>query len=126
MKDSGDTIALAHRVHAHEDFDNTARMLLRLLQDAQRQFPGVKRNLILEIDGYRNANGTFDNDMFEPQSKFMAEFLIQFLTHAVTPLAGLENPGPQNNSIPETLNLIRLDSHGPSTGNEGTPPKPRF
>jgi hypothetical protein len=117
-------IAIAHRVLAHEDFDHTAHILLKLLTNAQRKFPGVKRSLFLEIDGHRNSNGGFDDDMLELQSKFMQEFLLQFVTRVVTPLAEFENPEAQNNVIPEELNLIRVDPPSPGTG--GPEVKRRF
>ena len=100
---------IAHRVLAHEDFDQTAHKLLKLLNNAQRKFPGAKRSLFLEIDGHRNSNGGFDDEMLELQSKFMQEFLLQFLTRAVTPLAEFGNPDPQNDRIPEELHLVKVD-----------------
>ena len=109
-------IAIAHRVLAHEDFEHTAQILLKLLNDAQRKFPGANRSLFLEIDGHRNSKGGFDDDMLELQSKFMQEFLLQFVNRAVTPLAEFKNPKPQNDAIPEELNLIRVDPTSPGTG----------
>jgi hypothetical protein len=114
MRNPADAIAIAHRVHAHEDFNRTAQILLGLLNKAQRQFPGRKRCLYLEIDGHRNAEEGFDHDMFELQSKFMGEFLIQFLTRAESPLGAFQNPKPQNDEIPESLDLIKFDR--PPTG----------
>ena len=87
MKTPDDAIAIAHRVLAHEDFDDTARILLKLLNDAQSKFPGAKRYLYLDIDGHRNSKGRFDQDMLELQTKFMEDLLIQFLIGADTPLA---------------------------------------
>jgi hypothetical protein len=116
MKNPASPIAIAHRVLAHEDFDHTVQILLKLLSKAQREFPGAKRSLFLEIDGHRNSNGGFDDDMLELQSKFMEEVLLQFLTRVVTPLAEFKNPKPQTNVIPEELNLIRVDPPPPGTG----------
>ena len=125
MKTPDDAIALVHRVLAHEDFDETARILLKLLNDAQSKFPGAKRYLYLDIDGHRNSKGGFDQDMLELQTKFMGEFLIQFLIGADTPLAKLKNPKPQNNEIPKELNLIKIDP--PASGRPGESRiKPRF
>jgi hypothetical protein len=124
MKDP-DAIAIVHRVRANEDFNRTAQILLVLLNKAQRQFPGRRRCLYLEIDGHRNSKGEFDNDMFELQSKFMGEFLIQFLTSAETPLGTFQNPNPQNNQIPESLDLIKVD-RPPNDGADEFNPKPRF
>ena len=125
MKTPDDTIAIAHRVLALEDFDETARILLNLLNDAQSKFPGAKRYLYLEIDGHRNSKGGFDQDMLELQTKFMEDFVIQFLIGADTPLAKLKNPKPQNNEIPKELNLIKIDP--PASGGPGESGiKPRF
>ena len=125
MKDPADAIAIAHRVLAHEDFNRSAQILLVLLIKAQRQYPGKKRSLYLEIDGHRNSGGGFDDDMLELQSKFMGEFLIQFLTSAETPLGAFQNPNPQNNEIPESLDLIKFDRPS-SDGPDEFKPKPRF
>jgi hypothetical protein len=116
MKNPARPIAIAHRVLAHEDFDRTAQILLKLLNNAQRKFPGAKRSLFLGIDGHRNSNGGFDDEMLELQSKFIEEFLLQFTTRVVTPLAEFENPKAQNNEIPEELHLIRVDPPSPGTG----------
>lgn len=125
MKDPADAIAIAHRVLAHEDFNRTAQILLLLLNKAQRLYPGRNRCLYLEIDGHRNSDGVFDGDMFELQSKFMGEFLIQFLTRAESPLGAFQNPNPQNNEIPERLDLIKVD-RPPTDGPDEFKPKPRF
>src|ERR1035438_5562164 len=103
MKDPTDAIAIVHRVHAHEDFSRTAQILLVLLNKAQHQHPERKRWLYLEIDGHRDSKGDFDHDMLELQSKFMAEFLLQFLTRMESPMGVLQNPNPQNDTIPESL-----------------------
>ena len=84
----------------------------------------IKRALFLEIDGHRNSNGGFDDDMLELQSNFMQEFLLQFVTRVVTPLAEFENPKPQNNEIPAELHLIQVDP--PSAGTGGSEMKRRF
>jgi len=125
VKDPADTIPIAHRVLAHEDFNRTAQILLVLLVKAQREHPGRKRCLYLEIEGHRNSEGGFDHDMFELQSKFMGEFLIQFLTRAETPFATFQNPNPQNNEIPESLNLIKIDRPA-SDGTDDFMPKRRY
>lgn len=124
MKDS-DAIAIVHRVHPHEDFNRTAQILLLLLNKAQREHPGKRRCLHLEINGHRDSNGKFDHDMLELQSKFMSEFLIQFLTRVELPLCAIQNPNPQIDEIPESLNLIRIDPPS-ADGAAGFKPKPRF
>jgi hypothetical protein len=125
MNVPADTLAIAHRVLAHEDFNRTAQILLGLLNKAQRQYPGRKRCLYLEIDGHRNSEGGFDNDMFELQSKFMGEFLMHFLTRAETPFGAFQNPNSQKNEIPERLDLIKVD-RPPADGLDESKTKPRF
>lgn len=122
MKNPDDGLAIIHRVHAHEDFNRTAQILLTLLNNAQRQHPGKQRCLYLDIDGHRDAKGDYDHDMHELQTKYMEEFLIHFLTRAVTPSGTFQNPNPQNDNIPASLNLIKIDRHG--DGAEDL--KPRF
>jgi len=125
MKDPADAIAIVHRVHVHEDFTRTAQILLVLLTQAQQQHPGKKRCLYIEIDGHRDSKGDFDRDMLELQSKFMMDFLFQFLTRVEMPLGSFQNPNPQNNVIPPSLNLIKVDR--PSSDGLGeSKTNPRF
>ena len=124
MKDPADAIAIVHKVLASEDFNRTAQILLVLLNKAQLQHPGKKRCLYLEIDGHRNLKGDFDNDMLELQTKFMGDFLLQFLTHVKMPSGSIQNPNPQNNAIPESLSLIKIDR--PSDGLGESKMTPRF
>jgi len=124
MKDPADAIAIVHRVLASEDFNRTAQILLVLLNNAQRQHPGMKRGLHLEIDGHRDSKGDFDHDMIELQTKFMLDFLLQFLTRVEMPAGSIQNPEPQNDAIPESLNLIKVDR--PSDGLGDFKKNPRF
>jgi hypothetical protein len=43
MKTPDDAIAIAHRVLTHENFDDTARILLRLLNNAHRKLQQAQR-----------------------------------------------------------------------------------
>ena len=124
MKDPADAIAIVHKVLASEDFNRTAQILLVLLNKAQLQHPGKKRCLYLEIDGHRDSKGDFDHDMLELQTKFMGDFLLQFLTRVEMPLGAFVNPNPQNNVIPESLSLIKIDR--PSDGLGESKMTPRF
>ena len=117
MQEAREGVAIYHVVLAHEDFEQTAFILLRLLQKAQRMYPGQERSLYLDIEGHRNASGGFDRDMLELQSKFATEFLMPFLSRVIMPLATLENPQPQKDEIPDKLTVLSIDSspgEGPS------------
>jgi hypothetical protein len=59
------------------------------------------------------------------QKEFTIDFLLQFLSRVVMPLFTFENPHPQNDEIPEELNVLSID------GKPGEEPpeeerKPRF
>jgi hypothetical protein len=124
MEPNLDGIALYHVVLAQEDFDRTAFNLLQLIQRAQREYAGQKRTLFLDIEGHRNANGGFDDDMLELQSKFTTEFLLQFLSRIVTPLATIDNPHPQNNNVSGELNVVSIDGRPGEEPPETTPDGP--
>lgn len=97
--------AIYHVVRPNEGFEKTAHILHRLIREAQKQKPNEPRTLFLDIEGHRNDQGGFDNDMFELQSKFAGEFLMQFLIEAHLPLYHIKNPKPQNNEVPDELNI---------------------
>jgi hypothetical protein len=130
MQNGRDGIAIYHVVLAHEDFDRTAFNLMQPVQEAQHEYPVQKRTLYLDIEGHRNGDGGFDQDRLELQSKFSTEFLLQFLSRVVTPLATIENPGPQSDDIPNKLNLVSIDGKpGEETPDEtpdGSKGNPRF
>jgi hypothetical protein len=71
-----DGVDIYHVVFVLEDFDQTVFHLLLLIQRAQRNYPGQKRNLYLDIEGHRNASGGFDNDMLELQKEFTLGLLL--------------------------------------------------
>jgi hypothetical protein len=102
---AGEVAAIYHRVYAHEGFEEAAQTLFKLVQQAQQLRPNKKRVLFLDIDGHRNDQGGFDADMFELQTRFLAGFLGRFLTEFTCPLASAKNENPQDNDIPDSLNI---------------------
>ncbi|SPE54656.1 Restriction endonuclease (fragment) [Verrucomicrobia bacterium] len=124
MQKGRDGVALYHVVLAHEDFDGTALNLLKLIQLVQRTCPGQKRFLYLDIEGHRNASGGFDADMLEVQTRFINEFLLQFLSRIVLPLATIENPHAQKDEIPDELHIIAIDRSPGDEPPEGAGRKP--
>jgi len=109
LQPSRDGVALYHVVLANEGFEGTASNLFQLIRKAQAERPDQKRTLYLDIEGHRNADGGFDAEMLELQSKFATEFLMQFLSRIVMPLATLDNPRPQRNDLPDELILFAKD-----------------
>lgn len=93
-------ITIYHVVYKHEAFEISANILVKLLQNAQKQFPNQKRYLYLDIEGHKNKQGGFDHDMFELQKDFALGFLMQFFIEIHVPLAGVKNNKLQRNDVP--------------------------
>ena len=107
-----DGVHLDYCVTEDQNFDGAVFGLLQLLQQAQRDHPDSPRHLHLAVEGHRLPNGAFDPDAFELQSKFLMEFLMEYLTHATIPLCEVKNPRPQKNSIPP-LTIFQRDTPSP-------------
>ena len=56
-------VALYHRVMRWENFEKAAKDLVSLVYVAEKKEPGKPRILYLDIDGHRNAQGRYDEDM---------------------------------------------------------------
>lgn len=106
------SIAIYHVVFANENFTVAAKMIFRLIRDAQKRFPGRKRILYLDIDGHRNSNGGYDHDMFELQKDFLLDFMGQYLTEIHTPLYHVKNKKLQENDVPDELKVMVEDTVG--------------
>ena len=105
-------VYLDYIVQERQNFDQAVYCLLQLLQHAQRDYPGEPRHLRLAIEGHRLPNGDFDNEMMELQTKFLGDFLMQYLTRATISPCELNNPHPQKNEIPTTLSIFQRDNPG--------------
>ena len=96
-------VAIYHVVYSHEGFEESAQILFKLVQRAQRVKPGKPRMLFLDIEGHRNSEGGFDADMFELQTVFLPDFLAQFLSEIHCPLFNASNRKHQENELPLEL-----------------------
>ena len=99
-------VALYHYVYSHENFEETAQMLFKMVKNARDQFPGKPRYLYLDIEGHRNQAGGFDRDMFELQSHFLPEFLGKYLCAFYVPLGDFEHKAPQQEDMPDGLKIF--------------------
>lgn len=99
-------IGVYHKVMRRENFEKAALDLVKLLAETQRKVPGRPRALYLDIDGHRNKEGGFDDDMMELQQEFAMGFLMEFFTEMNLPLGKVINQRPQNNDVPEQLEII--------------------
>jgi len=103
-------IALYHRVMKRENFETAAKDLFDLLISTQKKFPNKPRVLYVDIDGHRNAEGGFDEDMLELQKEFGLGFLAQFFTEVHFPLISAKNKEQQNNKIPDELQIFNANN----------------
>ena len=103
-----DGVHLDYSVTERQDFDQAVFGLLQLVQQAQQEHPDEPRHLHLVIEGHRLPNGDFDLDALELQSKFLMEFLMEYLTGATIPSCEVRNPKPQKNVVPP-LNIFQRD-----------------
>lgn len=101
-----DKIALYHRVYRREDFEKAAKDLFDLLKSAQVKYPNVDRILYVDIDGHKNADGSYDHDMVELQKDFGMSFMGKFFSEVHFPLLHFINQNPQCNEIPKMLEIF--------------------
>ena len=105
-------VCIYHVVYEHEGFEESARTLFELVKRAQETAPGKRRVLVLDIDGHRNGAGGFDGDMVELMTDYMSGLLLRYLAEVRTPLYHAKAPTPQNDDIPDTLEIMTPPNEG--------------
>ena len=73
---SKEKVVICHRIMRRENFEVAAQDIIRLLRNVQKRNPDKPRVLYVEIDGHRNKDGEFDQDMWELQNEFGIGFLL--------------------------------------------------
>lgn len=81
-----ESLALYHRVLEKEGFEVTAKILWKLVQDAQKKSPQAKLHLYWDVEGHRNEAGGLDWDMFALIQQFLFPVLSRYLTSFSTPI----------------------------------------
>ncbi|MNH49980.1 hypothetical protein D3C73_15800 [compost metagenome] len=112
------TIGLYHDMLVSENFDRCAQRIFSILRKAQKEFPGKKRVLYLDVQGHRNSAGGYDDDAYEIISHFALTFLGPYLSEIHTPLLHVRNPQKQNDDMPEQLNLVSTENQKPLVRDE--------
>ena len=103
------SVSIYQIVQPGETFEVAAKVLFRLVLEAQAAYPGWPRTLYLDIEGHRTPDGDFDADFVEFQQELLFSAIAPFLTAFETPLTGgLINPEPQRNDLPDEL-VVRED-----------------
>ena len=98
-------VGLYNVVYAHETFEEAAKALFALVQNAEDKRLEKSRRLFLDIEGHRNEHGGFDDDMRELQQGFLTTFLSRYLSEILLRLCQLQNANPQDNVIPPELRM---------------------
>lgn len=114
----GAAVVLYHDMLVSENFERCAERLFSILQSTQKQHPGKRRVLFLNIQGHRNSAGGYDQDAFEILQEFTLGFLLQYLSEAHTPLYTVKNSKPQRNDIPPAIKVVPAEDQKPLVRDE--------
>jgi hypothetical protein len=99
-------LTLYHVIMSSDTFEDAAQVLFSMIFLAQKKYPNQERYIFIDIVGHRNENGGFDNDIFELQSYFNLNVILSYVTRIYSPLICVQNKYPQNNNIPDTLEIF--------------------
>lgn len=102
----GRGIGLYHLVLSNEDLTTAAEMLWKLVFSAQERYPRRPRLLFVDIEGHRNNDGKFDQEMWELQRHFIAGALARYLSEIDMPLIHVRNARAQRNDIPPEFRIL--------------------
>ena len=94
-------IALYHVIRKSESLSSGSTHILGLIQKAQRDYPGRRRDLFLDIEGHCARDGDFS-----PETKaFIADIVMDFFGQFISRLhivgLAIAPPGPQRDDIPD-------------------------
>lgn len=103
---SGKALVIYHCVSAHEDFAAAAKTIWELIVAAQKTSPGTPRHLYLDIEGHKNQEGGFDDDMWELQRHFILGTSSRYLKRMYLPLVDVERKKAQRNDLPQQLKIV--------------------
>ena len=84
-------IVIFCKIKENEDFNIAAKRIYDLIYRMQEENPNKERTLHLEIEGHRNKEGGYDNDMFELQFHFLFKTMFQYLHALHMPLISVTN-----------------------------------
>lgn len=98
--------ALYHRIFESDTFEDAVEKIWQLVRHAQILRPGAPRVLYLDIDGHRNSEGGFDEDMYELQKDFVLGAIGRYIKAAHMPLFSVRMPGPQLNDLPDDFYVV--------------------
>jgi hypothetical protein len=101
-------VAIHHVVLPHEGFEDAARVLFHLIRRAQEMNHASGGMLSLDIEGHRQADGTFDADMYGLQRDFLLGRLGAVSHGSHYPLVTVGTSRTPDDDIPEDVTLSRV------------------
>ena len=101
-------VGLYVSIKADNSFNDAARSLITLVAEAENLFPRKTRFLYLDIEGHRDEDGRFDQDMFELQTIFLFKMIMPYIKKVFMPLGQIENPAAQRNDVFTELSIRDL------------------
>lgn len=107
---SGKVMALYHCVYPNENFEAAAKAIWTLIVESQKSSPGKPRSLYLDIEGHKDKDGSFDNDMWELQRHFILGALARYLKRIYLPLIAVERNKAQRNDLPDEVKIMEADA----------------
>lgn len=98
-------VAIYHVVYDHEGYEESAKMLLQMVHEAEELQPGRRRKLFLDIEGHRNRFGELEGEMLDLIEDFVFGFLARYVAEIHCPLGTVVNPRPQDNDLPAEIDV---------------------
>lgn len=100
---ASEAIALYHVIRKSELLATGADHMLCILQKAQRDYPGRRRALHLDIEGHYGSDGDFTPETKTFISGTVMDFFGQFISELHIVGLTLRPPGLQRDDIPDRV-----------------------
>jgi len=100
------TARVYHVMRANENFEDTARMIVKLIAEAQKRAPDMPRSFYLDIEGHRNEVGGYDSDAYEIQTGFL-DVIAPYVVEVHIPLGHFRMKKTQSNDVPSDIDVRR-------------------
>jgi hypothetical protein len=104
VKSTPNGIAIYHIVKSRDKFENSANEIYELVYSAKQEYPNEQIHLYVDIEGHKNKDGGFDNDMFELQTQFITGLILQYINSVTMPLGSTKNI-QMNKEMPPKLSI---------------------
>lgn len=99
-------IAIHHVIRKTEQLATGAAHMLCILQKAQRDYPGRRRALYLDIEGHCGRDGDFKPETKTFISSTVMDFFGQFISELHIVGLTLTPLGPQRDDIPDRVPAV--------------------